>query len=32
MALLAEAAQIEERLSERCIVAGLQDKAWSHRF
>ena len=31
-ALLAEAAQIEEALSERCRAAGLDEKAWSHRF
>jgi len=31
-ALLAEAAQIEESLSERCVGAGLHEKAWSHRF
>src|SRR5437016_4053857 len=30
--LLAEAAQIEERLSDRCLAAGLREKAWLHRF
>src|SRR2546429_548721 len=29
---LAEAAQIEEDLSERCLAAGLRQKAWLHRF
>ncbi len=29
---LAEAAALEERLSERCAAAGLQEKAWVHRF
>src|SRR5947209_3241469 len=31
-AKLAEAAAIEERLSERCAAIGLRDKAWVHRF
>jgi hypothetical protein len=31
-ALIAEAAQIEEGLSERCLAAGLYEKGWSHRF
>ena len=29
---LAEAAAIEEQLSEQCANAGLRDKAWVHRF
>jgi hypothetical protein len=29
---LAEAAQIEEGLSERCLAAVLDEKAWSHRL
>jgi hypothetical protein len=29
---LAEAARIEETLSERCLTAGLKEKAWLHRF
>jgi hypothetical protein len=31
-AILAKAARLEERLSERCLAAGLRDKAWLHRF
>jgi hypothetical protein len=31
-ASLAEAARLEERLSERCLAAGLREKAWVHRF
>jgi hypothetical protein len=31
-ASLAEAARIEETLSERCLSAGLREKAWLHRF
>src|SRR5947207_5466555 len=31
-ALLAEAARIEEQLSERCLAAGRRDKGWLHRF
>ena len=31
-ASLAEAARIEETLSERCLTAGLKEKAWLHRF
>jgi hypothetical protein len=29
---LAEAAALEESLSERCLEAGLKQKAWVHRF
>ena len=29
---LAEAAQIEEGLSERCLAAGLHEKCWSRRL
>jgi hypothetical protein len=31
-AKLAQAAKLEERLSERCLAVGLRDKAWVHRF
>ena len=31
-ASLAEVARIEETLSERCLSAGLRQKAWLHRF
>src|SRR5438445_5955888 len=31
-AKLAQAARIEETLSERCLAVGLREKAWLHRF
>jgi hypothetical protein len=31
-AQLAQAAVVEEHLSERCLALGLQEKAWVHRF
>jgi len=31
-AKLAQAARVEETLSERCLAVGLREKAWLHRF